>query len=80
MLKSSPLYTIDKATTPTLIHVGENDPRAKEHSIALHRALHTYLKVPTRLVIYPKLGTASVRGHINLQNGMGYRWFEKYHR
>jgi dipeptidyl aminopeptidase/acylaminoacyl peptidase len=80
MRKSSPLYTIDSATTPTLIHVGENDPRVpKEHSIALHRALHTYLKVPTELIIYPKTGH-SLRSWTHKLAKMEWDidWFEQY--
>ena len=80
MQMSSPLYTIDKATTPTLIHVGENDPRVpKEHSIAMHRALHTYLKVPTELVIYPGMGHG-LRTWADKLAKMEWdiAWFEKY--
>ena len=53
--RASPLYQLnDTFCTPTLIHVGEKDERVPAaHSIALHRALHDYLKVPTELVIYP---------------------------
>lgn len=54
---ASPLYDLDKVRTPTLIHVGINDPRVPpEHSIALHRALYRYLNVPTELIMYPGAG------------------------
>ena len=52
--KASPLYNLDKVRTPTLIHVGGNDPRVPPaHSRALYRALRHYLDVPTELVVYP---------------------------
>ncbi|MEC8023469.1 MAG: prolyl oligopeptidase family serine peptidase, partial [Myxococcota bacterium] len=80
MIKSSPLYTIDTAVTPTLIHVGEKDPRVpQQHSIALHRALHTYLKVPTELVIYPKMGHGlRTWGDKLTKMEWDIAWFEKY--
>ncbi len=57
MQRSSALYNVDKVTTPTLIHVGENDPRVPAgHSRGLFRALHHYVKVPTQLVVYPGEG------------------------
>jgi len=54
MKKSSPLYDVHKVKTPTLIHVGEKDPRVPAaHSRALFRSLYRYLKVPTELIVYP---------------------------
>ncbi|MBE0568002.1 MAG: S9 family peptidase [Krumholzibacteria bacterium] len=51
---ASPLFVLDRVRTPTLIHVGGNDPRVPPaHSRALYRALHHYLQVPTHLVVYP---------------------------
>ncbi len=51
---ASPLYGLDRVKTPTLIHVGGDDPRVPPaHSRALYRALRHYLKVPTELVVYP---------------------------
>ncbi len=51
---ASPLYGLDKVRTPTLIHVGGNDPRVPPtNSRALYRALYHYLHVPTQLVVYP---------------------------
>ena len=48
----SPLYNLNKVTTPTLIHVGEYDERVPvQHSIVLHRALNVYLGIDTELVI-----------------------------
>jgi dipeptidyl aminopeptidase/acylaminoacyl peptidase len=52
--KASPLYGLDRVRTPTLIHVGGDDPRVPPaHSRALYRALRHYLHVPTELVVYP---------------------------
>ncbi|MCP4572271.1 MAG: S9 family peptidase [bacterium] len=52
--QASPLYGLDQVRTPTLIHVGGNDPRVPPaHSKALYRALRHYLDVPTELVVYP---------------------------
>ena len=57
MRNTSPLYDVDKVTTPTLIHVGENDARVpQEHSRSLYRSLRHYLNVPTELIIYPDTG------------------------
>jgi dipeptidyl aminopeptidase/acylaminoacyl peptidase len=54
---ASPLWRLDRVTTPTLIHVGEADSRVPPaHSRALFRALDFYLKVPSELVIYPGQG------------------------
>lgn len=55
--RASPLYALDKVQTPTLIHVGGDDPRVPAaHSKALYRALHHYLNVPVELVVYPGEG------------------------
>lgn len=52
--QASPLYSLDRVKTPTLIHVGGSDPRVPPaHSRALYRALKHYLNVPTQLVVYP---------------------------
>ena len=51
---ASPLYGLDRVKTPTLIHVGGEDPRVPPaHSRALYRALRHYLGVPAELVVYP---------------------------
>ncbi len=51
---ASPLYHLDRIKTPTLIHVGGNDPRVPPaHSRALYRGLKHYLDVPCELVVYP---------------------------
>jgi len=52
--KASPLDGLGAVSTPTLIHVGGDDPRVPPaHSRALYRALRQYLGVPTELVVYP---------------------------
>jgi dipeptidyl aminopeptidase/acylaminoacyl peptidase len=57
MSRASPLFDVNRVTTPTLIHVGEKDPRCPPvQSKGLYRALHHYLKVPTELVVYPGAG------------------------
>ena len=57
MHRSSPLYRAGAIRTPTVIHVGEKDPRVPpEHARALHRVLHRYLDVPVHLQVYPGAG------------------------
>ena len=79
--KASPLYQLnDTFNTPTLIHVGEKDERVPVgHSIALHRALHDYRKVPTELVIYPG-APHSIASHKQRLAKMKWdqAWFDKY--
>jgi len=79
-IKASPLYTLDKVKTPTLIHVGGADPRVPPaHSRGLYRALHHYLKVPVELVVYP--GEAhGLSTHENRLAKMKWdlAWFDKY--
>lgn len=51
---TSPIYQFGGVRTPTLFHVGENDPRCpKGQSETAHRALKENLKIETELVIYP---------------------------
>ncbi len=78
--KSSPTYGLGNATTPTLIHVGGNDPRCPPgHSRMLYRALKEYRKVPTQLNEYPGqphgLGTLSFR---TAKMEWDLAWFGKY--
>ena len=78
--KASPLYNLDKVRTPTLIHVGGNDPRVPPaHSRALYRALKHYLHVPTELVVYPG-EPHGLTTHENRLAKMKWdlAWFEKY--
>ncbi len=78
--KASPLYNLDKVKTPTLIHVGGNDPRVPPaHSRALYRALKHYLHVPTELVVYPG-EPHGLTTHENRLAKMKWdlAWFKKY--
>ncbi len=77
---ASPLYNLDKVRTPTLIHVGGNDPRVPPaHSRALYRALKHYLHVPTELVVYPG-EPHGLTTHENRLAKMEWdlAWFRKY--
>jgi len=76
----SPIYDLHKVKTPTLIHVGGNDPRVPPaHSRALYRALRHYLDVPTELVVYPGEGHG-LSTHENRLAKMEWdlAWFERY--
>jgi dipeptidyl aminopeptidase/acylaminoacyl peptidase len=76
----SPLYGLDRVTTPTLIHVGGDDPRVPPaHSLTLYRALQHYLHVPVELVVYPGEG----HGLSTYENRLAkmewdLAWFGKY--
>jgi dipeptidyl aminopeptidase/acylaminoacyl peptidase len=78
--KTSPTYGLGNVTTPTLIHVGENDVRCPPgHSRMLYRALKEYRKVPTELVVYPgephglsKLSNRKAKMEWDLA------WFDRY--
>ncbi len=77
---ASPLYNLDRVRTPTLIHVGGNDPRVPPaHSRALYRALRHYLNVPTELVVYPG-EPHGLTTHANRLAKMEWdlAWFRKY--
>jgi dipeptidyl aminopeptidase/acylaminoacyl peptidase len=77
---ASPLYGLDRVKTPTIIHVGGNDPRVPvAHSRALYRALKHYLDVPVQLVEYP----GEPHGLTTQRNRMAkmqwdLAWFDKY--
>jgi dipeptidyl aminopeptidase/acylaminoacyl peptidase len=54
---ASPLYAADRITTPTLIHVGSDDPRVPAaHAQGLFRTLSLYREVPVELMEYPGAG------------------------
>lgn len=78
--KASPLYTLDRVRTPTIIHVGGADPRVPAaHSRALYRALRHYLDVPVQLVEYP----GEPHGLTTRRNRMAkmewdLAWFDRY--
>ncbi len=79
-LAGSPLYRLNTVATPTLIHVGGNDPRVPvAHSKTLYRALKQYLQIPTELVIYPDEGHGlSTYEHRKAKMEWDLAWFEKY--
>jgi len=79
-LESSPLYGLESATTPTLIHVGGADPRVPPaHSKGLYRALSIYLDVPTELVVYPGAHHGlTTYTHRKAKMAWDLAWFEKY--
>lgn len=80
MHRSSPLYNVDKVTTPTLIHVGENDPRTpQEHSRSLYRSLRYYVDVPTELIIYPGEGHGLTKySHRKAKLNWDMKWFKRH--
>ncbi len=78
--KGSPLYGLGKVKTPTLIHVGGNDPRVPPaHSRGLYRALRHYLDIPVELIVYPGEGHG-LSTHDNRLAKMKWdlAWFEQY--
>ncbi|MFH1278486.1 MAG: prolyl oligopeptidase family serine peptidase [Candidatus Eisenbacteria bacterium] len=79
-IEASPLWSLDKVKTPTLIHVGGNDPRVPPaHSKALFRALDFYLGVPSELVIYPGQGHGlSKYTHRLAKMKWDIAWFDHY--
>ncbi len=80
--KGSPMYRLGSVITPTLIHVGENDPRVPPaHSRTLFRALRHYLKVPTELVVYPGEGHGLTKyTHRKAKMAWDLAWFDRYLR
>ena len=80
MRRMSPLYDVNKITTPTLIHVGEDDARVPaQNSTALHRALHRYLDVPCELLIYPGEGHGlTTYKHRKAKLTWDVAWFDTY--
>lgn len=78
----SPIYNLHKATTPTVIHVGENDPRVPPaHSRTLYRGLKHYLKVPTELIVYPGEGHGlTTYKHRKAKMEWDVAWFDRYLR
>jgi dipeptidyl aminopeptidase/acylaminoacyl peptidase len=76
----SPVYNLDKVTTPTLIHVGENDQRVPAaNARALYRALRHYLNVPTELVVYPGEGHGlTTKTNRKAKMEWDLAWFDRY--
>jgi dipeptidyl aminopeptidase/acylaminoacyl peptidase len=78
---SSPIKDIANATTPTLLFVGDSDPRVPmAQSIEMYQALKS-LGVPTRLVVAPREGHqwGELR-HLLSKANDELAWFEKYAR
>lgn len=76
----SPLLQADRIRTPTIIHVGEDDPRVPvAHARAMYRALSEYLNVPSELVVYPKTGHGLRKiSHLEAKMAWDIAWFDKY--
>jgi len=79
-LAASPAYKLGSVTTPTLIHVGRNDPRVPvQHSRSLYRGLRHYAKVPTMLLEYPGEGHGLSKANQRMAKmEWDLAWFEKY--
>ena len=79
-LKASPAYNLGKVTTPTIIHVGEQDERVPAaHAKTLYRALKDYSKTPTVLLTYPNAGHGlMLSDHRKGKLEWDVKWFEKY--
>ncbi|MFH5803469.1 prolyl oligopeptidase family serine peptidase [Alienimonas sp. DA493] len=79
-VESSPLYTLNKTQTPTLIHVGAEDARVPpEHSRTLFRALYNYLDVPAELIVYPGEPHGLMKkSHRAAKMAWDHAWFKKY--
>jgi dipeptidyl aminopeptidase/acylaminoacyl peptidase len=77
---ASPLWSLDQVTTPTLIHVGQDDERVPAaHSRALFRALSFYRKVPCELIEYPGQGHGLAKySHRKAKLEWELAWFDKY--
>ncbi|HEY3293986.1 MAG TPA: S9 family peptidase [bacterium] len=78
--KASPLWDADKITTPTLIHVGEDDERVPAvHARTLFRALNFYRNIPSELVMYPGQGHGLMT-YTDRKAKLAWdiAWFDKY--
>ena len=78
--QASPAYKLNRVTTPTIVHVGGDDPRCPiGHSTTLYRALRHYVKTPVELVMYPGEGHG-LTTYTNRKAKMVWdiAWFEKY--
>ena len=78
--KGSPLWDLPKVKTPTLIHVGENDPRVPvEHARTLYRGLHIYLGIDSELLVYRGEGHGLRKyAHRKAKLFWDVAWFDKY--
>jgi dipeptidyl aminopeptidase/acylaminoacyl peptidase len=75
----SPLKYIKRAKTPTLIHVGEKDPRVpKPQSDELHMALKK-LNVPTEYIVYPGMPHGITKPRYQMVKMVAeFNWFERW--
>ncbi len=78
--KASPLLQAGQITTPTLIHIGENDERVPlVHAQGLYRALFQYLDIPTELVVYENEGHGlRSMAHRRAKLEWDAAWFEHF--
>lgn len=79
-IRASAIYRLGNVTTPTLIHVGSNDPRVPpEHCRTLYRGLKDYVGVPTELVVYPGAGHGlTIRSHRMAKMEWDLAWFSRH--
>ncbi len=75
----SPIKYIKNARTPTLIHVGHDDPRVpRPQSEELHMALKK-LGVPTEFIVYPRMGHGLTDPRYQMVKMVAeFNWFEKW--
>lgn len=81
LLDRSPIYHVDKTTTPTLIMHGDSDPRVHPaQSMELYRNIKTRKPaVPVRLVFYPGEGHGNARAASRYDYNLRMmEWFETY--
>ena len=78
-LAMSPIKYIRNARTPTLIHVGHDDPRVpRPQSEELHMALKK-LGVPTEFIVYPRMGHGLTEPRYQMVKMVAeFSWFEKW--
>lgn len=79
-VRASPAYRLGSVTTPTIIHVGEDDERVPAaHARALYRGLKEYTDVPTVLLTYPGAGHGlAVADHRKGKLEWDVAWLDKY--
>jgi dipeptidyl aminopeptidase/acylaminoacyl peptidase len=79
-LERSPIYHVEKATTPLLIMGGDADPRVSPtQSMEMYRALKSLGRAPVRLVRYPGEGHGNRRTASRFDYQLRLlRWFEYY--
>jgi len=79
-MKASPAYKLGAVTTPTIIHVGEEDTRVPAaHSRSLYRGLKEYTQVPTILLVYPGAGHGlAIADHRKGKLEWDLAWFDRY--